>query len=196
MTVSLFERASALLALGLMAAMALAAWLLTELALRPVWDSSYRSSTRLNAQITQADLTQTDEKGQTRFRIATPSLSLFEDGSAEMNNPVMLALRNDGPPVRAQASKAFVSASQNEVLLSGQALISRDAYGKESEIRIATDWVRFDINAQTAQTKAPVRVNQGNILLTGVGMKFNQKTEQIEVLSQSQMVLPGKGTRQ
>ena len=108
----------------------------------------------------------------------------------------MLALRNGGPPVLAQASKASVSASQKEVLLSGQALISRDAYGKESEIRIATDWVQFDINAQTAQTKAPVRVNQGNILLTGVGMKFNQKTEQIEVLSHSQMVLPGKGARQ
>ena len=196
MTASLFERASALLALGLMAALALAAWLLTELALRPVWDDSYRSNTKLNARITEVALTQTDEKGQTRFRIATPSLSLFEDGSAEMNNPVMLALRNGGPPVQAQASKGSVSASQNEVLLSGQALISRDAYGKESEIRIATDWVQFDINAQTAQTKAPVRVNQGNILLTGVGMKFNQKTEQIEVLSQSQMVLPGKGARQ
>lgn len=196
MTASLFERASALLALGLMAALALAAWLLTELALRPVWDSSYRSSTRLNAQITGVALTRIDDKGQSRFQIVSPTLSLFEDGSAEMNNPVMLALRDDGPPVQARASKASVSASQNEVLLSGQALISRDAYGKESEIRIATDWVQFDINAQTAQTKAPVRVNQGNILLTGVGMKFNQKTEQIEVLSQSQMVLPGKGARQ
>lgn len=196
MTASLFERTSAVLALGLMAALALAAWLLTELALRPVWDSSYRSSTKLNAQITGAELTQTDEKGQTRFQIASPTLSLFEDGSAEMNNPKMLALRNDAPPVRAHANKALVSANQNEVLLTGQALISRDAYDKESEIRIATDWVQFDMNAQTAQTKAPVRVNQGNILLTGVGMKFNQKTEQIEVLSQSQMVLPGKGTRQ
>ncbi|MBM3375430.1 MAG: LPS export ABC transporter periplasmic protein LptC [Betaproteobacteria bacterium] len=196
MTASLFERVSALLALGLMAALALAAWLLTELALSPVWDSSYRSSTKLNAQITGAELTQTDERGQTRFQIASPSLSLFEDGSAEMSNPVMLALRNDGPPVRAHASKALVSANQNEVMLTGQALISRDAYDKESAIRIATDWVQFDINAQTAQTKAPVRVNQGNILLTGVGMKFNQKTEQIEVLSQSQMVLPGKGIRQ
>jgi len=196
MTASLFERVSALLALGLMAALALAAWLLTELALSPVWDSSYRSSTKLNAQITGAELTQTDERGQTRFQIASPSLSLFEDGSAEMSNPVMLALRNDGPPVRAHASKALVSANQNEVMLTGQALISRDAYDKESAIRIATDWVQFDINSQTAQTKAPVRVNQGNILLTGVGMKFNQKTEQIEVLSQSQMVLPGKGIRQ
>jgi len=196
MTASLFERASALLSLGLLAALALAAWLLTELALRPIWDSNYRSSTKLNAQVTRAEITQTDQKGRTQFQIATPTLSLFEDGSAEMNSPVMLALRDDGPPVQARANKGLVSANQNEVMLTGQALISRDAYDKESEIRIATDWVQFDINAQTAQTKAPVRVNQGNILLTGVGMKFNQKTEQIEVLSQSQMILPGKGMRQ
>lgn len=196
MTGSLFERISAVLSLGLLAALALAAWLLTELALRPVWDTSYRSSSKMNAQVMGAEITQTDKAGQSRFHIEAPTLSLFDDGSAEIDAPAMLALRPNAPPVRARASKAIVSADQNEILLRGQALILRDAYGKESEIRIATDWVRFNLDAQTADTTAPVRVNQGNILLTGVGMKFNQKTEQIQVLAQSQMVLPGQGSGQ
>jgi len=31
-------------------------------------------------------------------------------------------------------------------------------------------------------------------VLTGVGMKFNQRTEQIEILSKTQMVLPSRQT--
>lgn len=191
---SFFERASAVLSLGLLAGLALAAWLLTELALRPIWETSARGSGQLNAEVRGAQVIQTDALGAPKYRIEAPQLFLFEDGRAEIRSPLMLALRGDAPAIRASAQQALVSANQNDIRLEGQARIERDAYGTESAIRIATDWVQFDIDAQTAETTAPVRVTQGNILLTGVGMKFNHRSEQIQVLSQSQMVLPPKET--
>ncbi len=192
MTGNFFERASAIVSLVLLAGLALAAWLLTELALRPIWDSDYRSRSQMNSLVTHAEVLQTDASGQPKYLIQTPRLSLFDDGSAEMESPLLLALRKDAPAVRARADQASVSADQNLVALQGKAQIERDAYGNESEIRIATDWVRFDLEAQTAETTAAVRVTQGKVLLTGVGMIFDQRAEQISVLSQSQMILPGR----
>lgn len=189
---SFFERASAIVSLGLLAGLALAAWLLTELALRPIWETSMRGSGQLNAEVRNALVIQTDALGAPKYRIEAPRLLLYEDGRAEIFSPLMLALRGDAPAIRTTAQEALISADQNEIRLQGQARIERDAYGTESAIRIATDWVQFDIDAQTAETTAPVRVTQGNILLTGVGMRFNHRSEQIQVLSQSQMVLPPK----
>jgi lipopolysaccharide export system protein LptC len=194
MTGTLFERFSAMVSLGLLAGLAMTAWLLSQLALRPSWDAAVRTGGQMNAQVQSAEVLQTDASGKPKYRIQTPELSLFDDGRSEMRAPVLMALREDAPAVRARATRALVSADQNEIALEGDARIERQAYGKESEVRILTDWVRFDVSAQTAETTAPVRVNQGATVLTGVGMKFNQRTEQIEILSQTQMVLPSQQT--
>ena len=192
MTGTFFERFSAVVSLALLGALAMTAWLLSQLALRPSWDAAPRAGGQLNAQVRSAEVIQTDASGRPKYRIQTPELSLFDDGRSEMRNPLLTALRSDAPPVRARASRAEVSANQSAVVLRGDARIERQAYGTEPEVRILTDWVQFDLNAQTAETDAPVRVNQGNTILTGVGMRFNQRTEQIEILSSTQMVLPSR----
>lgn len=194
MTGTLFERFSAVVSLGLLAGLAMTAWLLSQLALRPSWDAALRAGGQMNAQVRSAEVLQTDASGRPKYRIQTPELSLFDDGRSQMQAPMLVALRQDAPAIRAQANHASVSADQNEITLEGDARIERQAYGKEAEVRIFTDWVRFDVSAQTAETTAPVRVNQGATVLTGVGMKFNQRTEQIEILSNTQMVLPSRQT--
>lgn len=194
MTGTLFERFSAVVSLGLLAGLAMTAWLLSQLALRPIWDAAPRAGGEMNAQVRSAEVLQTDGSGKPKYRIQTPELSLFNDGRSQMQAPLLFALRENAPSVRARANRAVVSADQNEITLEGDARIERQAYGNEAEVRILTDWVRFDVSAQTAETTAPVRVNQGTTVLTGVGMKFNQRTEHVEILSKTQMLLPSRQT--
>ena len=196
MTANIFERLGAFFSLGLLCLLAMAAWLLSEIALRPQWTSSTKSPKAVNAYVDNSQIIQTGSDGTAHYWVQTPRLTLFENGASEVQEPKLMALGRNTPPVLAQADRGLVSANQSRldfIELRGQVQIRRAAYQNESAIFIATDWVRFDVNEKIAQTDAPVRVQQGGKTLSGTGMRFDQKTERLEILSQTQMVVPGSG---
>ncbi|MFZ9481023.1 MAG: LPS export ABC transporter periplasmic protein LptC, partial [Burkholderiaceae bacterium] len=55
---------------------------------------------------------------------------------------------------------------------------------------ITTSKATLWIDEERADTDAPVFVQRGLSTLQGVGMRFDQKTQRIDIISESRMVVP------
>lgn len=126
-----------------------------------------------------------DASGQPTFRIAAIRMRHFpDDGSLEYDEPRMLSLAADRPPMTVQARHARSDANGVETFLSGEVIVVREAAASEPELRIRSDALVLDSDTQIAKTDRPVVVTRGGSRLTGVGMEFNNAARRLTVESE------------
>lgn len=184
------DRIGGLLSLGLLAALGLSSWVFSTVTQVPDWVKASRQQSGPTAVVTKAHIVKTGTNGQPRQVVVSPSIEQFEDGRATLATPDLTSFRDKGPPVFAKARQAQVSADQNEVQLSGAVVIRREASGDDPALRVETETLTFLSNEEVAQTKDPVMVYRGVSTLYGVGMRLDEKTDRLQILADTRMVLP------
>jgi lipopolysaccharide export system protein LptC len=102
----------------------------------------------------------------------------------------MVSLSPDKPATIVKANQAVATNNQNQIDLSGDVRIDRAAFGAQPEARITTSKATLFVEEERAITDAPVFVQRGLSTLQGVGMRFDQKTQKIDIISESRMVVP------
>ncbi|MEY4083181.1 MAG: hypothetical protein RL483_550 [Pseudomonadota bacterium] len=184
------DRIGGWLSLALLAGLGLSSWLLSAVTQAPDWIKASRSQSGPTAVIAKAHIVKTGSDGRPRQVVDSPQITQFEDGRAELTSPDLVSFRVQGPPVTAKSRKALVSADQNEVVLEGSVVIRREASEKDPALRVETETLTFLSDQEIAQTAAPVMVYRGVQTLYGVGLRLDEKTDRLQILADTRMVLP------
>ncbi len=92
-----------------------------------------------------------------------------------------------------QAERAITTRQQNQIDLEGNVRIERSAFDGQPAARVNTSKATVLIREERAMTDAPVIIERGASTLQGNGMRLDQKTRQLEITSDSRMVVPKKG---
>lgn len=175
----------------LFALLALASWALTQYLERARPAPKSAQTTGPNAIIERPRIIRSDWQGRPQYRLEAERITMDESADeAILNRPTMISLAVDKPRTTLRAAQAISTEKHNRVDLSGDVVITRDAFAEQPPVRIETARATMFIDEERAVTDAPVRVQRGLSTLEGIGMKFDQKSQSIDILSQSRMVLP------
>ena len=85
--------------------------------------------------------------------------------------------------VTATSKTALLSSNGEEAYLIDDVRLVRAAYGDKSELTVQTSWLHVIPDANIAKTDKPVRIGTANILITSVGLEFNNETRILKLLS-------------
>jgi LPS export ABC transporter protein LptC len=69
-------------------------------------------------------------------------------------------------------------------------VFERDPFESQPLLRVSTTRATLFIEEERAITDAPVFIQRGLSTLQGVGMRLDQKTQKLEIISESRMVVP------
>ncbi len=181
-------RGAALLVLGTVAA---ASWLLSTLARQDIAQGPKLEALAPATRIVFGQLWVSSAVGSPRFRIDSPEMIQRADGVLELSLPRLEGQRTEGGrPVRISALKATVNKEQTIAELTGNVELEQLATPTKPRTLIRTQALTVDLVTGSAQTRLPVRVDQGIRVLTGVGLRFENTTEEVEILSEVVVELP------
>lgn len=182
------------ISVGLFALLAAASWGLNEFLRRSQLESVVVNKEGPNAIIENPRVTRSDAQGHAQYRLDAKRI-LFEEQADRslVEQPVMVSLAPDRPKTVMQAERAITTRQQNQIDLEGNVRIERSAFDGQPAARVNTSKATVLIREERAMTDAPVIIERGASTLQGNGMRLDQKTRQLEITSDSRMVLPKKG---
>ena len=175
----------------LFAVLAIASWGLSEILQRGRLNEQSVIGSGPNAIIENPTITRTDVYGKPQYRLEAKRILHNERGDESvLESPVMTSLAADKPKTVVRANTAIATNLQNQIDLIGDVVISREPCGTQPPAKITTTKATLLVAEEQATTTAPVFVQRGLSTLQGVGMKFDQKTQKIDIVSESRMVVP------
>jgi lipopolysaccharide export system protein LptC len=173
------------------AVLAIASWGLSEVLQRGRGNTDTIVRSGPNAIIDNPTILRTDALGHPLHRLQAKRILHDERGDQSvLEQPVMTSLASDKPKIVARANTATTRNQQNQIDLTGEVIITRDPFAGQPPVRITTSKATLLISEEKAMTDAPVLVQRGLSTLQGVGLRFDQKTQQIDIVSESRMVVP------
>jgi lipopolysaccharide export system protein LptC len=127
-------------------------------------------------------LTSLDNTGKARYRIDSPKMAHFvDDGSTELESPVLLIFRDNAPPVEVQSERAWIAPNSSEVLLIGEVIIVRP----KNDVRMAYTIVTRDLHVfpdqEAATTEQSVLAFNDTYQITGLGGSINFATGALKI---------------
>lgn len=135
--------------------------------------------------------------GQTKFRIVGTQLVHYpNDDHADITLPVITSLDVTKPPMTARANRGMVKniadQTNSEVHLYKDVVLNRAKTKKTDHLQLNTDYLLAYPDKDTVETHFPVEIIADDIVTTGVGLKGNNATQQIEILKDVDSVIPPK----
>ncbi len=138
--------------------------------------------------IDSLQLRKLDREGRLRQSLTATRLTHYpDDDSTEVEKPVVVFTAPDKPNVTIQARSAEISANGEAIYLKDEVQVKRDPrtpeeaplYGNMPDLTVLTE-------DETAITKSPVLITQGQSHLRGVGMKVDHKNQTYTIESRAQ----------
>jgi lipopolysaccharide export system protein LptC len=109
-----------------------------------------------------------DDRGMPSRRIDAARLRHYpDDGSSELDMPVLEVVGDGGPPWRARSETAWINAAGDEVLLQENVVLSRPATDLAAPIELRTSELLVMPKVDYAETGRFVEIEQGQDWLTG-----------------------------
>ena len=180
-----------LISITIFSVLALASFGLSEYLARGRGPDASNAASGPSAIIDNAKIVRTDALGQPQHRLTAARIVYNErDDRSVLEKPTIVSLALNKPHTVMRADQAVATHQQNQIELSGDVVITRDAFGNQPNARITTSRATVFVEEERAVTDAPVFVQRGLSTLQGVGLRFDQKTQKIEIISESRMVVP------
>jgi len=179
------------ISIGLFTLLAAASWGLNEYLQRSRPNSAVVNEAAPNAVIENPRIIRTDAKGHAQYRLDAKRITFIERADRSViDQPVLVSLGTDRPKTFIWADQAISTNQQNQIDLQGNVMIQRDAFDSQPRANITTSRATLFVQEERAVTDAPVLVQRGLSTLQGVGLRFDQKTQKIEIISESRMIMP------
>jgi len=119
------------------------------------------------------------KSGRPESRLIAKRMAHYpDDETTELEEPRLLQLPDEGPPVRITAERGTVTKDGEEVRLYGNVVVIREATGARAELRMETAYLQVFPKEELAVTPESVVITEGRSRLSGVGMEYNNKTRQ------------------
>lgn len=134
------------------------------------------------------DFTLDNATATTFSRLGRPDSTLtaqkmfhFPDETSELEEPRLLQQQEQGPPVRIAADRGTVFKDNEEVRLYGNVVVRREATADRPELRMETTYLEVFPKEDVARTPERVVIREGRTWITGVGMRYDHKTRQLQL---------------
>lgn len=132
--------------------------------------------------------------GQSKYRIVGTKLVHYSfDDHADITLPVITNLDPTQPPMTARAQRGTVknitNQTDNELHLYDKVVLNRPKTAKAEYLQLNTDYLLVFPDKHTIETDLPVEIISGNTVTTGVGLKGNTVTNQMQVLSHVRSII-------
>jgi lipopolysaccharide export system protein LptC len=111
-----------------------------------------------------------------------------DDDSAELEQPRLITIEPGKPSVQLQADNAKMSAEGEDIYLSGNVVIVRNAGKGRGETILTTSLLHLIPDQDIARTDKPVEITETNATIRAIGMEMNNRTGHTELLSQVKVV--------
>ena len=179
------------ISIGLFALLAAASWGLNQFLQRARLDMANTHNEGPNAIIEKPRTTRSDEQGQPQYFLQAQRVTFTErEDRSVLEGPEIVSLTAGKPKTILRADRAEVSDDQNKVQLQGNVVIRKDPFKAQPAARIDTSRATVFIREELVTTDAPVTVQRGLSTLQGVGLRFDQKTQRLDIVSESRMIVP------
>ncbi len=122
--------------------------------------------------------------GLTLHTLAAVKLEHFpDDDTSHLTRPHFIAMNKQNPPVHIQAQQGLVSSNNEEVYLSHQVEVLREAGAEKGWLTIHTDYLHITPDQEIARTHKAVTIKTPAALITATGMELNNRTQAVKLLS-------------
>ena len=129
--------------------------------------------------------TQTKKNGAIKFKIRAESMEHFDYAEyATLYKPYFIRYKNSKPYSHIKSNSGKVIGKGDEYLFSDNVVLTRVETMKKREMKLFTDQLDILPNIDIILTKKPVKIIQEpNIEIYGVGMKYDNKEGVLKLLS-------------
>lgn len=146
--------------------------------------------------VTDAVLRKLDQHGVLKHTLTAPEVRHFpDDDTTDMIKPQVVYMNATKPPLTLSADKGHTSQDNERVDLTGNVRVYRPPVGKYEELTATMDELVVFPDEETAFTKSPVHITQGNSWIKGVGMQVDNKTQTYILESQATGLMESKNAR-
>lgn len=112
------------------------------------------------------------------------------DDTLDVVRPVVLNVGSQQPPMTMNAKEAHIDQADNVVDLKGDVDIRRPQRGAVQALTLNTEALTVYPDEERMETKQPFQMVLGTTTVSGVGMKANNATGELDVASRSKMIFP------
>jgi len=171
--------------LAVLITLTLVSWLLLQKSDAPAPDSGSETLNRVpDYQVDQFRLISMDAAGAPSYRLQAESLLHFPSEKwSDLTDPRMQFYQQKAVNWRVSANKGRVYDERENVLLSGNVILTRPADSKDSAMKVLTESLLVHTESQIAETKILARVEAETYQLKGTGMLADMKKGNIKFLS-------------
>lgn len=126
-----------------------------------------------------------DQNGQLKYRLTAPYLVHYpDDDTSELNSPVLVSYRPDGPQVTVAGDHAKVTAKGETIFLWENVSVTRAATPERPELVARMPDLTAQPDAGIAFTGSPVEITQGPSWVKGVGIHIDNNNATLVLQSQ------------
>ncbi|VFR17026.1 Probable transmembrane protein [plant metagenome] len=191
------ERFSSVVALGLLLALVLGTWWAADYAQRSIpIDPPRRVTHEPDSWAEKFVMLRADETGAPVNRLEGDLMQHYpDDDSYEITNPRAVGQRAGTPVTIGTARTAIMDQDANRIILRQDAHLHRMPDSQRAAMDVRSEEIIMLIDQDLAYTDKPAQVDQGRSRMNGTGMRYNNKTRQLEVHSATDVQISGAETR-
>lgn len=109
-----------------------------------------------------------------------------DDNSTRLEEPRLLLVAPGKADLRVSSDWALLSDNGEDIYLHDKVKVTRDAYAARSRMDMTTDYLHLNPDKHVGETDRPVRIKDASMDIHAVGMKFNDETRVVTLLSHVQ----------
>jgi len=106
-----------------------------------------------------------------------------DDDTTYLEAPRLVNFSRSSAMVTVTSKTATISSNGEHAYLKDDVRLVRAAYADKSELTMQTSYLHIIPDNDFAETDKPVRVSDARILITAVGLEFNNQTRVLKLLS-------------
>ncbi|MBI4755614.1 MAG: LPS export ABC transporter periplasmic protein LptC [Betaproteobacteria bacterium] len=133
-----------------------------------------------------------DPQGQLRHSLTARRMLHYPDNDTTDVTDPRLVYFGQEQPMRLFANHAEVSGDGNKVTLLGNVTVVRDATANDPAVVLTTTAMTVLPDLEQASTDKPVRIVQGQTVVTGVGLELDNKARVLKLLADVHANIPRK----
>ena len=131
-------------------------------------------------------ITKISATGKLEYKLSAARMLHYpDDETTDIVAPRLVQHHDKAASIVIHADRGRLSKNGAEARFYGNVVVVREADRGRRELRMQTEYLQVVPDRDLARTDQPVIITDGRSRLSGVGMEFNNKTRQFELLSQA-----------
>jgi lipopolysaccharide export system protein LptC len=122
--------------------------------------------------------------GLPRYALSARHMTHYpDDDTTHIEAPRLVNFGRGNAAVTVTSKTAMISSNGENVYLTDGVRLVRAAYADKSELTMQTSYLHVIPDDDLAQTDKPVQVSDAHMLITAVGLEFNNQTRILKLMS-------------